>query len=195
MYASTYPEYAEINDKIFLNIFRINKLLIYEKDLSRINKKIYEKIGEFKTLNKKILILSLKEQNSILINDNSIDQIKNHNCGLYNVIQCLIKKDFFYETNIVNFKRLNNLDYEITNTSSKEINYVLPIISDNYWNKKNKIFSINPDFHAIKLQPFEKIILKYENYNFLIIRIISIFGLLFTFIMIFFLKYKIRWQK
>ena len=94
----------------------------------------------------------------------------------------------------MNFKRLKNLNYEITNTSNKEINYILPI-TDNYWNTKNKIFSINPDFHGIKLQPYEKIILKYENYNFLIIRIISIFGLLFTFIMVFFLKYKIKWQK
>lgn len=195
MYASIYPEYEEINNQIFLNIFRINKLLIYEKNLSKINEKIYEKIGEFKTVNKKIIILNLKEQNTVLINNNSIDQIKNHNCGLYNSILCLIKKDFFFEANVVNFKRLKNLNYEITNTSNKEINYILPIISGNYWNEKNKIFSINPDFHVIKLQPYEKIILKYENYNFLIIRIISIFGLLFTFIMIFFLKYKVKWQK
>lgn len=195
MYASIYPEYSEINNQIFLNIFRISKLLIYEKNLSKINTKNYEKIGEFQTVNEKILILSLKEQNSVLVNINSIDQIKNHNCGLYNAILCLIKKDFFFETNDVNFKRLRNLNYEITNTSNKEINYVLPIISDNYWNKKNKIFSINPDFHAIRLQPYEKVILKYENYNFLIIRITSIFGLLFTLTMIFFLKYKIKWQR
>ena len=195
MYASTYPKYTEINNQIFLNIFRINKLLIYEKNLSKIDKKIYKKIGEFKTINRKIIILSLKNQNSVLINNNSIDQIKNHNCGLYDAILCLIEKNFFFETNVVNFKRLKNLNYEITNTSDKEIIYVLPIIADNYWNKKNKIFSINPDFHGIKLQPNEKIILKYENHKFLIIRIISIFGLLFTFIVVFFMKYKIKWQK
>ena len=95
-----YPEYEEINNQIFLNIFRINKLLIYEKNLSKINEKIYEKIGEFKTVNKKIIILNLKEQNTVLINNNSIDQIKNHNCGLYNSILCLIKKDFFFEANL-----------------------------------------------------------------------------------------------
>ena len=120
MYASTYPKYTEINDQIFLNIFRINKLLIFEKNLPKINEKIYEKIGEFKTVNKKIIILNLKEQNTVLINNNSIDQIKNHNCGLYNSILCLIKKDFFFEANVVNFKRLKNLNYEITNHQIKK---------------------------------------------------------------------------
>ena len=62
MYASIYPKYTEINDQIFLNIFRINKLLIYEKNLSKINEKIYKKIGEFKTSNGKIIILSLKNK-------------------------------------------------------------------------------------------------------------------------------------
>ena len=86
----------------------------------------------------KILILSLKNQNSVLINNNLIAQIKNHNCGLYDAILCLIEKNFFFETNVVKFKRIKNLNYEITNTSDKEIIYVLPIITDNYWNTKIK---------------------------------------------------------
>ena len=103
---------------------------------------------------------------------------------------CLINNNFFSESSDIVFKRLKNLNYELINKSNKEINYVIPLISNNYWNKKNKIWSINPDLHVINLKPNETVLLKYQNIKNLIIRLISIIAITFTFIIVFLFKFK-----
>jgi hypothetical protein len=190
MYASTYPNFEEINNEVFFKIFRINKLLIYEKNLNKININIYEIVDKINTVNGNILILSLKNPNNIIIKHENIYKIKNHNCGLYEVMICLINNNFFSESSDIVFKRLKNLNYELINKSNKEINYLIPLISNNYWNKKNKIWSINPDLHVINLKPNETVLLKYLNIKILIIRLISIIAITFTFIIVFLFKFK-----
>ena len=194
MYARTSPELHEINNNFFLNIFKIENILLYKKNINLIDKDLFNLINQIKTDQGVVLILQLKNIKNIILNSKKIEEIKNHKCGLYEVINCLIGQDFFLENDKIIFTRLGNLKYQIENVSNKDLDYLIPIISNNNWNLKKNIFSINPDLHVLTLKANSKVTLEYDNYNLKLLKLLSILTLIISILIVIFSK-KLNFDK
>jgi hypothetical protein len=116
LYGELIPNYDEINNEIFLSIFNIKYLLIYQSEISKI---IYPenfiKLKEIKINNAESLFFlkRINHDKKIIVSGSDINNIK---CKNQNLVECINKFHFFFKTSN------NYLIYKIKNNKYKIIN-------------------------------------------------------------------------
>jgi|TARA_B110000027_G_scaffold124250_1_gene140717 hypothetical protein len=190
MYTKIEPRFNEINNPIFLQLFRIKNILIYKNELKKIN------LGKFKIIDKvsykknELLILELKDFSNIIIdkNDTKLDYDK---CFKYESINCLIDKNIFETEKNIIFNKLGDNNFKITNKNTYKINYVLPFVEiNNFINSKDSII-INKDLIAIKIKAGETKDIILENNTPKYLRMISMIIFFLTMSLVFIKKGKL----
>jgi hypothetical protein len=140
LYGELVPNYDEINNEIFLSIFNIKYLLIYQSEISKI---IYPenfiKLKEIKINNAESLFFlkRINHDKKIIVSGSDINNIK---CKNQNLIECINKFDFFFKTsNNYLVHKIKNNKYKIINKTNLPNNDYL--VSQFLYSKKWKASS------------------------------------------------------
>ena len=177
--------YSDINDELFFNIFNINYLIIYKDEIKNIDFEKFIILKSFKSYEKEILFLELKDQRKITFSNKKSNFDK---CEKRNSVYCILKNyNKFEKNNFIIFEREKLNKYIIKNRDDKAHNFILPFLYDKSWktNKKN-LTSINDSLISVKLEPKEQLELYYQNNFRMTLKMIS----LITFILFFVITLK-----
>ena len=168
--------YNEINNKVFLSIFKIKYLLLTNEDYKKLNNK-----NDFKILfdenikDKNILFLErLDYKKHVIISKKDLNNVK---CKKQELIDCIEKhKTLFVFTDKIILKKLNRASYEYLGSLNDEYYLITNFLYDKYWQSKDgKIFDL--DKRLVILDFNEKTKLEFINkprYYLLLLSIISI---------------------
>ena len=177
MYSELKPSYEQISNEIFLDLFLIKYLLILESELKNINFNDFKVIFSVKISNsEKIYFLERKKIFNIVA-----DLKKNitpliDTCTEFETVFCLLKiENFFYKSNNIDIKRLDQNHYEISNKSEENIVFVLPFLYDKNWKIKNSdIKNLENSLMLINLKPKSMKTIYYNDITRFILKSISL---------------------
>lgn len=168
--------YNEINNKVFLSIFRIKYLLLTNEDYKKLNNKNDFKIlFDEKIKDKNILFLErLDYKKHVIISKKDLNNVK---CKKQELIDCIEKhKTLFDFTDKIILKKLNRASYEYLGSLNDEYYLITNFLYDKYWQSKDgKIYDL--DKKLVILDFNEKTKLEFINkprYYLLLLSIISI---------------------
>ena len=215
-----YPTFEEINNELFLSIFNIKYLAIYEEEiknlknldnfnlLKKINVKIYEnknekksffldKYGSFyekdknKKNLKKLLILERKNyDDKVVIN---VEDLKKLDCKNEVIINCiLIQENLFNFTQSVEIKKKSNTSNEfIFKNNSNETKYIVaPFVYDKNWKSASKESILHNEKKMMIIKVDKELSIKYSDSIRNLFRIIALSTLGLIFILVVFQKIK-----
>ena len=191
MYSELAPKFDDISNDFFLNLFLIKYLLILESELENIDINKFNVIfGINISYKEKIYLLERKNTSSILFNQKNNNKIKLQNCNEFETVFCLLRiEKLFYNSNLINLKRLGQNKYEIINKSNKDIVYVIPFLYDKNWKTHNtSIRNLENSLMLISLKPNSSKIIFYKDNNRLILKTMSLFCFLIAIFLLFYLK-------
>ena len=191
MYTIIKPKFDEINNELFLKLFKIKYLLIYEDEIEKINFNKFKIIHKFDNYGSPVFLLESTNNKKIVLK-NYISENKNFGCPSKESVKCILKnKEFFKFEDKVVIKRIGLNKYLIKNESDANLSILVPFIYDDFWKiDKNKIMSIDNALMFINLRPGETNEVFYRNDVRLILKVISIIA--FLTLVIFIIKNKLN---
>ena len=187
-----YPNYDEIKSDISFDIFQIKFLLIYENELTDINK-IYDtfKILKYEVFNgKKILLLEKNKNKHILFTN--INEINTCKMSI-SLLECIkSKKINFYpiESEKMNLIRVKDSSYVIHNHTENKVNYIFPFFNDKNWYLDGKLYTENNFFVSIEIKPNSSVSIQHKQNILLYLKFLSFVFLLAMFLLIIYECYK-----
>ena len=186
--------YDEINSEIFLNIFNIKYLLVYENELDVLkNLKNFVEIKNIEIQNRKLILL--ERQN---FNEKVLIKEKNLKCNNdINLVSCIEKnKDKFILSKNFKFEKIEANKYQIIKDNKDLINsdysLITPFLFSNNWKSKSADLISNFDNRLliINLVSNENEKIYYSDNNRFYLIIISLTSLLSLFFYLLLIKFK-----
>tara|TARA_Y100001970_G_C14256495_1_gene875877 strand:- start:6022 stop:8061 length:2040 start_codon:yes stop_codon:yes gene_type:complete len=184
MYSIIKPEFEEINNNIFFNLFNIKYLLILESEINKIHSTKFEEISRIKFENDNILLFEIIDERRAIIKKQNINQI--NKCKNFPMVKCLLNiNSLFHLSDNISFKRLGLNKYEIINNSDKSKKIVLPFLYDYGWKSEiGSIQDINKTLFYLEVESNSKDIIYYKDSVRLYLKLLSIFTFFFLILII-----------
>lgn len=186
MHSEIKPNFKDINNPIFFNLFRIKFLLIYENELKFINLSKFKINRSLEIDNKKLLLLENINTNNVTINEEELNEINKIKCQEYHEIECILNNSKFFEINHqLKIIRKKTNSYSIKNENNKKpILAFIPFSYDKNWKavQNTKIININNTLMIIKVNPMQTVDIYYQNKTRQNIKIFSTISFLFLLI-------------
>ena len=191
MYGHTEPRYTDIDDKFFFNIFRIRYLIIFERELKKINQENFEIIETFKSESEKIIFLKKKQEPYVTLKKNFKKDITSKKCHYQEQIYCLIDLGLFENFDNLELKRIGLNKYEIKNLTNDKLDFILPFLKDENWHADNqKIKYLQNSLMYVSIKPKKTVMIRHKNYTRTYLKILSIISFISLIVIIFLKKYK-----
>lgn len=188
-------DFKYINNEFFLDIFKINYLLISEQELKFLENEKFLKIKEIQT-NKKKLFIFERKVSKYALDEKSMSEL-NLNLQKCNVskLDCILKSEKFFKKSNYKMTRISNSKFNINSTVDEKNNYlILPFLADKNWQSKNyEIKYVHNFLMGLKPLNENETIVYFDKYRF-ILRILSLTSLIVLIIYILSFK-KIRFNK
>jgi hypothetical protein len=195
MYSQNTPSLEDINNKLYLNIFKIKYLLISSKEYYEIKSKdLFLIINKFYLNDSEYFIL--KNQNNHLntiVTDYQINQINKLSECQIDLRKCIKKineLNLYSYANNIEIKRQGLNKYNITNKLPKDINLVIPFTFNKNWNSKNNVERLGKYLQTIKAKSSQLVLFEYFDLTRFILKCISILS--FIILSITFIKLKLK---
>lgn len=190
-----------INDEFFLNIYKINYLLIAEEELINLENKNFNFIKKFKTSKHNLYLYKRNVKNYSLNKENLTILIKNlKNCKVRTLISdtwvnedfkldCLLRNRTLFDISDHKLLRLSNGNFSIKNTTTNQYP-VLPFDYDANWKSNNDIINGDNFLMLIKVdnELNKQVIIKYKDNIRYFLKILSMISFLLLIFIIFFYK-------
>jgi hypothetical protein len=163
MYSELIPDYKDINQNFF-NLFNIRYLIVYEKEMEKINHEFLKIKQRIALKDKILLVYEIKDkQLPIFAPTDKKELCLNSN----DYIRCIIGKseNLKYNSNI-KFQKITDEKYFIKNLNMFKVNYVLPFLYDKNWKISKNISplkSLNKHLMYLELSPNILYELYYED--------------------------------
>lgn len=186
MYSNIEPRYNEINNQKFLNLFKIEDILIFEDELKFINMDLFSIKDQLEIDDKLIILLELKKIKHVVYKNN--DKISFKDCPEKENINCILSKNFILEKENFTFKKNTNGNFTITNNNDYSINYILPFTDIKKFVTHQNLNYIKNSLVAVKIEPFKTVNIKIENKFNKYLRLISFLTFFISLIYILFNK-------
>ena len=195
MYSQNTPSLEDINNKLYLNIFKIKYLLISSKEYYEIKSKdLFLIIDKFYLNDREYFIL--KNQNnhlSTIVTDYQINQINKLSECQIDLRKCIKKineLNLYSYANNIEIKRQGLNKYNITSKLSKDINLVIPFTFNKNWNSKNNVERLGKYLQTIKAKSSQLVLFEYFDLTRFILKCISILSFIILSITLVKLKLK-----
>ena len=163
MRSHLFPNYEEINNEIFLSIFKIKYLIIFESEVKRI-----KNINNFKILNKKNFdgqeIVFLERKNHPQFTLIKFDDLKKIKCEPGDLIDCIKKyENYFFLTQNAEIKKINGNSYEYQKLANEKNVLITHFLFDKNWVSNDKKAMVSFDNRLLALKFNEKVLITYKN--------------------------------
>jgi len=149
--------YNFINDEFFLNIFKINFLLIEEDEINYLKNNNFKLIKKIKTAKNDLFLLKRNVVNYSIRNEHLPILIKKlKNCKVRTLVSgmwvnsdskldCLLRNKVLFDNSTHKLTRISNGNFSITNTIPNHYP-VLPFVYDSNWKSDNNNIINSDDF-------------------------------------------------
>lgn len=188
MYTYIEPRYDEINNQRFLNLYKIENILIFKKELKKLDDKLFFIKDEILINNGTLVLLELKQKKSLILK-NDYTKIFFKICPKREKIKCILSSNQIVEINNINFKKISNNKFEIKNNNKFTVNYILPFSDISKFLNGNKFIKISDSLVAVKISPKDSVEVNIENKTSKYMRILSI--IIFFVILLFIINNKL----
>lgn len=194
-YSENTPYYADINNNLYLNIFKIKYLIISSEEFSEIdNKSLFTISNQIILNNIKFFILKYRYTNlSAVVTDYDISEISKLDECEINLRTCINKineLNLYSYLNNIEIKRVGLNEYTHINNNLININIISPFIYNKNWNYFNNSTNLGRYLQTIKVNSNQKETIKYFDTTRYILKLISIIS--FCILLMFLIKIKIR---
>lgn len=160
-------EYSEINDNYFFDLFKIKYLLITKDELKFINTNLFLVLKQINIKNNKFFLLQKVKINSLEINNKEdIEIINKISCNKFETVRCITNStNLITKNNNIEITRIGFNLHKVSNKNDEKKFSIIPFLYDPNWKLSNqdKIINIKNTLGVIKLEPFEEIILYYND--------------------------------
>ncbi len=192
MHSPITPKFDEINNKFFLDLFKIKHILAYESELKNINMNYFEIIKKEKVGNKNLVFLLKNKSTNSVINEDSLQKMQIKKCEKYEKVKCLLDSEIELSfDNRIRFTRIGLNKYKIQNLGKEEINFLLPFTYEKNWKySEREIFDIQKTLMFLKLSASEEGVIHNFDYYRTILKLISFTLFILAIIFFFFQKLK-----
>ena len=193
-----------INDEFFLNIFKINFLLIAEEEIDSLKNDNFDLIKSIKTKKHDLFLFKRNVKHYSINNENLSILIKKlENCKVRTLVSkgwvnsdskldCLLRNEGLFDFSAHVLSRISNGHFSITNTTPNQYP-ILPFVYDVNWKSNNNNIINGDNFLMIintdNLKENQTIINYKDNTRFFL-KILSLFSFLLLFLIIIFNKKK-----
>ena len=198
MYSENKPLIEDINNKLFLNIFKIKYLLISSKEYQEIkNKNFFLIVDEIKFSHTQYFILKNQTSHlSIIVSEtqiNNIDRLIECKIDLRKCINKINQLNLYSYSENIEIKREGLNKYIVINKSPNVANLITPFIFNENWNTNENTKRLGRYLQIIKISSNQKELLEYfDEIRF----ILKFFSITFFFILIIVLiKLKLNFFK
>tara|TARA_B100001059_G_scaffold236655_1_gene288734 strand:- start:650 stop:2680 length:2031 start_codon:yes stop_codon:yes gene_type:complete len=195
MHSPIEPNFDEINNEFFLDLFNIKHILAYEYELKNINMNYFEILKKERVGNTNLVLLLKNRSNFLTINKDSLQKLRLKKCEKYEKVKCLIDNKVEFDFNDrIRFTRIGLNKYKIQNLSNEEVNFLLPFTFEMNWKySEREIFDIQKTLMFIKLNSNEEGVIYNFDYYRTVLKLISF--TLFLLSIIFFFLQKLKYYR
>ena len=198
MYSENKPLIEDINNKLFLNIFKIKYLLISSKEYQEIkNKNFFLIVDEIKFGQTQYFILKNQTYHlSIIVSEtqiNNIDRLIECKIDLRKCINKINQLNLYSYSENIEIKREGLNKYIVINKSPNVANLITPFIFNENWNTNENTKRLGRYLQIIKISSNQKELLEYFDQIRFILKFFSI--TLFFILIIVLIKLKLNFFK
>jgi hypothetical protein len=138
MYGKINSHYKYINNELFLDIYHLKYLLIYEHEINQLKNKNWHLVDKINISGDKNLYLYKRSVHNLSINNFKEFEKKLTECSGVK-IDCVLKNHTFFFHSNHKLTRVQNAVFNISNISDKYL--VLPFVYDSNWHLNFNLFS------------------------------------------------------
>jgi hypothetical protein len=189
MYGKILSHFKYINSDLFLNIFYIKYLLIFEDELSALDNANWIFVKKIEISNNKFLHLFQRDTKNLAVNNvqkfvNSFDSCM---VILDHQVDCLLRNNDFFYISDHKILRIKNSFFEISESNNRLI--VLPFVFDSNWRPNSNIINVGK-FLMLYNASNQVSRIYYWDYSRFTLRLISYLTFFFIIIAIFIINKK-----